>query len=290
MASLITFSILILPIEPAIAGPAVPPGLPCPPPFPSQSGTPNYTNSTQLSNFTDTVVPNGYGTFVAGNSAQSIPYTPTTAILAGSISPPRIIATGSPCSNIVSFSGIIVEFTNAVSQVLVFPSLDHLNNHSGNGNGSFGWDAYQYAIWGLTINSSNSVVNQKLLFDPTSLFGTDDPTGLTDPHYTLDTWYGTGPTSVNNSLTPGSGNGNGVLGYEAYFDFGTGNAFKFFGFSASTLALGINAEREAEISAVAQALPVSEPTAFSLVGICLAILSLSRRRTGKHRKNPSTYS
>ena len=171
LACLMASMLVVLSPHAAAAGPPGPGSNPCLPL--TQIGNPFYTNSTSLSVFTSKVALGAYGEFVAGAPGYpltALPYTPTTAILTA-IDSPRVIASGSPCSNIVPFNGIIVRFSHKVSEILVFPALDHVSNHTGNGNGSFGWDAYQYAIWGLIIDpETHEVTGQDLLFDPIAVF------------------------------------------------------------------------------------------------------------------------
>jgi len=143
---------------------------------------------------------------------------------------------------------MVVKFSAPVSRILVFPSIDHPGK---------GWDAFQYSIWGLT--PTGTAVTYTLLFNPTNVIGINDPFELTDPHFTLGQWQGIGPTTVNNWFTPGLSTGNQTIGYEAYFDFGSSNAFQYFAFVAASLSpleiTQAGADHEAELAAVAAADP-----------------------------------
>jgi hypothetical protein len=238
----------------AITPPATPP---------PQKGTPIYSQDTNLNHFTGSVQGGDYATFISGyiesrfafTDSSLKPYTPTTAILTAPAYP-RVIGDGT--------TPVIVQFTSPVSDIVVFPNLDHVGN-----NGSFGWDSYQYTIYGGNI--VGNVIDFTLLFDPLSVTGIADPTGNTDPHFTLGTWSGTGPTLVNSALTPGAGGQGGNLGYEAYFHFGS--AYQFYGFGTSTLST-TTGEVEQELSAVAQVVPTPEPTTWATVLIGFGLVGL----------------
>lgn len=239
-----------------------------------------YTQDTNIADLTNGVT--NYATFIRGNQedgttgstslSNTVTYTPTTALL-NAAGYDRVVGhDASP--------PVIVKFNSAVSQILVFPSLDHVFNHTGNGNGTFAWDAYQWDVYG-----SNDGINFTLLFDPQTAIGTDDPTGLTDPHYTLGTWFGTAPTLVNNATSTVLGFA-GRTGYEMYFDFGSGNAFQYYGFRASTLDLNsVGGEVEQELSAVAQATPTPEPITWVMMLSALALLGVTGRRRAALRVN-----
>ena len=153
---------------------------------------------------------------------------------------------------------IVVDFGTAVSQILVFPNIDHIG---------FGFDAYQY-----TISGSNDGITYDPLFAPLLVNEADDP-GLTTTHFTLQTWTGMAPTLVNNEITAGTGPA-GVVGYEAYFDFGSA-AYRYYRFGVSNVTGGYD---ELELTAVAQAQAIPEPATLSIVPLALALLALSRRR------------
>ena len=266
---LLTYLLLVPSANAQAAGPIVPPVTP-----PPMTGNPVYTQDPNLSDFTACVLPPSnpnYGTFVAGIVDQSCcccvatdlantstTYTPTTSILTTPGSP-RVRSVGVPLppkQPNPNFRPIIVQFTKAVSKILVFPSLDHK---------FFGWDVYQYSVYG-----SNDLVNWQLLFDPTAVMGIDDPTGNTDPHFTLGTWSGTGPTLANNTLTLGKGFG-GDIGYEAYFDFSTTGTYQFYGFIAGDITRTVGADKEAELGAVAEAVPCGVPgSGKGFIEVCKA--------------------
>lgn len=157
---------------------------------------------------------------------------------------------------------IKVDFGTAVSQILVFPNIDHVG---------FGFDAFQYTILGST---DGSIYN--LLFAPLTVNEVDAP----GTNFTLKTWTGTAPTLVNNVLTPGAGP-SGIVGYEAYFDFGV-NSYRYYMFGVSGVPGGYD---ELELSAVAQARAIPEPAAWSITPVCLAILCLQMLRRRAKRQN-----
>lgn len=242
-----------------------------------------YTSSTNTGDLTAGIT--NYATFINGSLNQyccppvsgvpaTLPYTPTSSILTG-LNSPRVIGQDAT-------PPVVVEFSGAVSQIRVFPSLDHVNNHTGNGNGSFSWDAYQWDIYG-----SNDGTNFTLLFDPIRAIGVDDPSGLTDPHYTLGTWTwtaaagnaATGPTSINNWVSSVAGFG-GLIGYEVDFNFGS-NAYQWYAFRESTLATNSAGEREQEISGVAATVPEPTTWAAMLAGFGIVGMQLWRRQRGR---------
>ena len=231
------------------------PSCPLPTP-PVQSGTIVYTNSTLVSDFTSTVTE--YAQFIRGLTIYTfpvpnmpLPYTPTTSIMLQpgfwTMGGDRIFGNKLACSNDPAYQPIVVKFSKPVSKILVFPSIDHVGKR---------WDAFQYSIWGLTVDQNNDTIGYKLLFDPINVLGQDDPNEVIDSHFTLDQWSGIGPTTVNNWL-PASRPKGGFIGYEAYFDFGSGNSYQYYAFTASTLSgtAIIGAEHEVELVAVAEAEP-----------------------------------
>jgi hypothetical protein len=242
-------------VHKAEAGPMPPPS---PPP---QTGNPVYTQNPLLSDFTAGV--QEYAKFIDGIFSGTLPYTPTTDILTAENYPRVIGRDANP--------PIVVEFPSAVSQILIFNNIDHVG---------FAWDAYQYNIYGGTA-AANNVINFTLLFDPLSVNELNNTNNIATP-FTLKTWSGTGPTLVNNTLTPGKGSLSGSIGYEEYFDFGPSNAFKYYAFRTSTLAVNTAGEIEQELSAVAKAVapvPVPEPSnttwliVSALAGVVLRKLS-----------------
>jgi len=210
--------------------------------------SPIYTQNTNLTPFIASV--QTYATFTNFWYADkgSAAYTPTNAdVTSGFRVGGRAI------------DAIVVDFGAAVSQILVFPNIDHIG---------YGFDAYQYVISG-----SNDGISYAPLFAPLLVNEADDP-GLTTTHFTLKTWNGTAPTLVNNELTAGTGPG-GVVGYEAYFDFGSA-AYRYYKFGVSTVPGGYD---ELELTAVAQAQAIPEPATLLIVSLALALLPLSRRCT-----------
>jgi hypothetical protein len=252
---------------------------PIPPPIPPpQTGTPSYTQDSNLLDFTNGVT--NYGTFIGGNLNQycfpcipnlglpepnlspTLTYTPTTAILTAA-QYPRVV--GTELTSNTTLNPIIVQFGAPISNILVFANIDHPTN----------WDAFQYALYGGNFDTINpSQIDFTLLFDPTGVVGSN-------PHFTLSSWSGTGPTLVNNALTPGAGGYSGSTGYEAYFNFGS--AYQFYGFRASTFGTNNGGESESELSAVAQASATPEPATFTLFGVGLGALAVLRRRFPTHK-------
>ncbi|MGA2738502.1 MAG: hypothetical protein ABSG65_13780 [Bryobacteraceae bacterium] len=262
-------------------------------PVPPMTGSPVYTQDINLSDFTSCPLqpsPMGYGTFILGDLSSTVTnipsgtinpnvpatwYTPTSVSLAQTPYPLQVNGGITPPNPIIVDFGL----GNAGSQILVIDNLDHVCNASGNGDGNHGWDAYQYKIYGGSCPLPSCFY---LLFDPLSANGgPDNSTGScsspTTP-FTLGTWNGQGPTLVNNVLTPGPGNGTGVNGYEAYFDFsvypaGYAGPYRYYLFEtstfASTQALLKLGETGEELSAVAAAVPCS------FLEVCKSSSSLS---------------
>jgi hypothetical protein len=185
-----------------------------------------YTSDTTLSDFTGQI--GTYATltnYSAYDTGAAPPYTPTAATVASGL---RIYNGTLPTANTIlnpTNNWLLATFPAAVSTIVVFPNIDHYGA---------AYDGYQYQIYG-----SNDGQNWTLLFDALTVNGEGEP-------FTLGTFNGTAPTTVNNVLTPGAGPG-GTVGYIAFFTFGT--TYKFFAFGASTE--GINSgNADSELSAV----------------------------------------
>ena len=140
-----------------------------------------------------------------------LPYTPLVSNIAAGL---RVIGDGNDAP-------INVSFPSAVSKIRVFPNIDHVGAS---------YDGYQY-----TISGSNDNLNFTPLFDATSVTGSGEP-------FTLGTFTGTAPFTVNNVLTAGAGPA-GTVGYEADFSFS--QAYQYYRFGASTQAVTSgNADQE----------------------------------------------
>jgi len=208
-----------------------------------------YTSDPTLGDFTTGLT---FATFITdpGGSDKPIPYTPTAANVASGF---RVIGAGGGAG------AVVVEFTSAVSSIRIFPNIDHFGA---------AYDGYQY-----TISGSNDDVTFTPLFDALTVVGGGEP-------FTLGTFTGTAPTSVNNVLTAGAGPG-GTVGYEANFVFST--AYKFFALGASSEAIGAGNADE-EFSAVGTAAVIPEPaswTMLALLGVFIAArYALTRFRRG----------
>ncbi len=208
-----------------------------------------YSQDPTLSDFTDTV--SSYATF-----ATLSPYQPTTAILLAA-NYPRVIGNTSVPIN--------VSFPNPTADIIVFDNIDHPG---------FAWDVFQYQILGSTDGVSFTP-----LFDPQTVNEANNP-GF-NAAFTLNTFTGTAPTLLNNTITPGLGSSVGDIGYEEYFTFS--NSYSYFRFAPSTLTINTG-ENETELSAVGIGTPsdiivstaTPEPASYLFVGAGLAAL-LARR-------------
>src|SRR5207302_1484423 len=125
-----------------------------------------------------------------------------------------------------------------VPDIMVFPNMDHLGS---------AYDGYQYSIEG-----SNDLSTWTALFDALSVTGVGEP-------FTLGSFAGTAPTSVNNVVTGGCSTG--CVGYEALFNFGS--AYQYYAFGASTVAFD-QGNPDQELSAVGTTVP--EPASLVLLG------------------------
>ncbi len=146
-----------------------------------------YSQDPNLAHFTATV--DIYGTFTAGvlssgggaGIPSSNPYTPTSAILQAAGYAREIGTNSGPTVNVDVDLGV------AKASIIVFDNIDHVGN---------AWDVFQYQIFGSVDGSSYN-----LLFNPL----TASLVPSTTDQFTLDTYTGTAPTLVNNTLTPGLG-------------------------------------------------------------------------------------
>jgi len=170
-----------------------------------------YTSDPTLSDFTSGIT---FGTFIAapfGDSGTAVPYTPTVADVNAGL---RVY--GDDLTQ-----PLIVEFSSPHSTIRVFPNIDHYGAS---------YDGFQYSILG-----SNNNITYTPLYDTLTVLGTSEP-------FTIGTFSGTAPTSVNNVLTPGAGP-SGTVGYIANFTFS--QSYKYYEFGASTVGVNSgNADQE----------------------------------------------
>ncbi len=216
----------------------------------AHAGTINYTQDPNVGDFTATV--QQYATFITGSGS---PYTPTSADLESGA--PHLVIGEHAAPVIVDFGA-----GNQVSKILVFNYIDHVGH---------AWDAYQpFRIYGSNDDVNFTQLSDALTASPADFDGVDQ-------HFKLDTWTGTPPTLVNNTV---SGNN---LGYEAYFDFSSTGSFRYYKFLYSTLTqdnIG-EGEWEEELAGVAAATPAPTPEPASLVLLGTGVLGLGgivRRR------------
>jgi hypothetical protein len=211
-----------------------------------------YTSDPNIGDFTKLV--SSYATFsdFSGGDVSS-PFTPTSAEIAASGF--RVFGGTLVGPNNPNFSGqnwVLATFSTAVSNILVFPNIDHFGS---------AYDGYQYAIEG-----SNDGTTWTPLFDALTVTGAGEP-------FTLGSFTGTAPSTVNNVLTPGAGPG-GTVGYEAQFSFGT--AYKFYALGASTEAFN-SGNLDQEFSAVG-AVAVPEPNSLLLLSTVLLGVGMITKR------------
>jgi hypothetical protein len=204
-----------------------------------------YTSDTTLSHF----FVSNYATLsnFSGGDLSS-PTTPTNTTLTQGL---RVFAGGSLPGLSSSNNWILATFSSPVASIRVFPNIDHFGAQ---------YDGFQYTIFG-----SNNGTTWTPLFDAITVVGATEP-------FTLGTFTGTAPFTVNNVLTPGAGPG-GTVGYIADFTFGS--AFLDYAFGASTVAIDqFNADQE--FSAVGALGPsaVPLPAALPLFATGLAGLGL----------------
>lgn len=193
-----------------------------------------YTSDANIADFT-ALVPS-YATFSnysANQGCTPTTFTPTSAELATTgcrVYDGTFTNEGLPANN-----WIIASFSTPVSTIVVFPSIDHFGS---------AYDGYQYQIYG-----SNDMSTWTALFNATAVSTGGEP-------FTLVSFTGTAPTTVNNVLTPQSTglpagcSGTATpcaVGYIAQFTFST--PYLYYAFGASTVAIA-QGNADQELSAV----------------------------------------
>jgi hypothetical protein len=204
------------------------------------AGAITYTSDTNLSDFTTGVT---FGNFtnrgaLGGDLPGSLPTAATinagNRVYGNDRSPP-----------------VLVDFPAPTANLRVFPNIDHFGAN---------FDGYQY-----TIEGSNDGIVYTPLFNAITVAGAGEP-------FILETYSGTGPTSVNNILI-GTGGGEGITGYIADFRFAT--AYRYFSFGASIMAIN-NGNADQELSAVGSFVP--EPGSLELFSVGLGGLGIAKLR------------
>ena len=211
----------------------------------------NYTQDTNIADFTSGI--SNYATF-SNFSAGDVgsPFTPTAGELATTGF--RVYDGGALSGLDAGNNWILATFAAPVSAIRVFPNIDHFGSQ---------YDGYQYQIAG-----SNDLKTWTALFDATSVSGASEP-------FTLGSFTGTAPTSVNNVITGGGTSGS--VGYQADFSFS--GAYKYYAFGASTVAFA-QGNADQELSAVgAFAVPEPETYALMLAGQAAVSVMVRRRRS-----------
>jgi PEP-CTERM motif-containing protein len=209
----------------------------------------SYTQDPSLSDFTAGIT--NYATlsnFSAGDVGS--PFTPTSAELATTGA--RVYDGGSLTGLSSANNWILATFASSVGSIRVFANIDHLGS---------AYDGYQY-----TIQGSNDLATWTPLFDALTVTGSGEP-------FTLGTFTGTAPTTVNNVV-----NGPNGVGYEADFTFA--NSYKYYAFGASTVAFD-QGNSDQELSAVAATAAVPEPESVVLMLAGLAAIGLAGHRRRK---------
>jgi hypothetical protein len=207
-----------------------------------------YTADTNIVDFTNQV--SSYATFsnysfnpCCGTNAPSPTFTPTATEL--QTQGLRVYAGGPSNFGLdPSNNWILASFGSATRNILVFSNLDHPGAS---------YDGYQYQIWG-----SNNKSSWTPLFNVTSVNGSGEP-------FTLGTFTGTAPLTVNSVQTPGF-NSAGTVGYEATFSFL--NAYQYYALGSSTFATQ-SGNADQELSAVgsfnASVKGVPEPSTWAMM-------------------------
>jgi hypothetical protein len=213
---------------------------------PLASANTMYTQDPNIADFTSPIVQYATFTNFSGGDVGS-PYTATSSDLATKGF--RVFAggavTGLPGGN----NWILATFASPESNLVVFANIDHPG---------FQYDGYQY-----TIQGSNDGTTWTPLFDALSVVGAGEP-------FTLGTFTGTAPDSVNNVVNGACGPG-GCVGYEATFNFGA--AYQFYAFGASSVAFA-QGNSDQELSGVGT---VPEPSSLLLLASGLPwLLTLKR--------------